>query len=79
MTKKKSDTVDITKIDKSSGLYKFTAWCVKHRLGLTIWGIVTIFFGIGAFLLTLGIIGYLAREDGDDEEFARQDKKRRKR
>ena len=62
---KKSEKVDITKLDKSSGLYKFTAWCVRHRLGLLIWGLLTALFGIGEILLMFAIIGYAAKEDGD--------------
>ena len=42
------------------GLWKLSDWSVKHRLGLTIWGICTIWiFGIGTIPITLGIYGYL--------------------
>ncbi len=44
------------------GFWKLSDWCIKHRLGLTIWGICTLFFGIGSILLVMGLYGYLMNQ-----------------
>lgn len=64
--KTRAKKVDITKLSTQSNAYRFTSWCVRHRWGLLIWGILTALFGIGEILIMLSIFGFLAKDENDD-------------